>query len=169
RYKDVRKFGTMHVFKKGEEQQDKPLNRLGPDPFEENFTPDYLYKKLNKTTRVVKTALLDQAVVAGLGNIYVDEILFKAQVHPLRQSNTLSRKEVAAIYKQAITTLERAVEQGGTTIRSYVNSQGDMGMFQQELYVYGQADQPCQRCGRLITKMKVGGHGTHVRITCQKL
>lgn len=167
RYNDVRKFGTMHLIKKGEEYSQKPLNHLGPDPFDEAFTFDYLYNKFNNTRRVIKTVLLDQTVLAGLGNIYVDEVLFKAQVHPLRTADTLTPKEVKAIQDQAITTLAEACKQGGTTIRSYVNGVGDMGMFQQDLYVYGQEDEPCKVCGAPIVKLKVGGRGTHICHTCQ--
>ena len=167
RYNDVRKFGTMHVFNKGEEFSQKPLNQLGPDPFEESFTFDYFYEKLQKTNRAIKNALLDQTIVAGLGNIYVDETLFKAGIHPLRKASQLSKKEVKEVMKHATITLADAVKQGGTTIRSYVNSDGDMGMFQQELLVYGQEDQACTNCGDLIIKMKIGGRGTHVCMTCQ--
>lgn len=169
RYNDVRKFGTMHLFAKGEEFSGKPLSQLGPDPFDDSFTLDYFYKKLKKTERNIKTALLDQRIVAGLGNIYVDETLFGANVHPLKKSSKLTKKEIREIRNQAITTLQEAVLQGGTTIRSYVNGQGDMGMFQQELFVYGQEDNPCKKCGKPIIKLKVGGRGTHVCATCQKI
>jgi formamidopyrimidine-DNA glycosylase len=169
RYNDVRKFGTMHIVKKGEELTQKPLIQLGPDPFDKEFTLDYFYKKLKSTHRSIKAVLLDQTVVAGLGNIYVDETLFKARVHPLKKANKLTKKEMGEIRKQAVATLEEAVKQGGTTIRSYVNSQGKMGMFQQELSVYGQENEACPNCGKAITKMKVGGRGTHVCLQCQKL
>lgn len=168
RYNDVRKFGTMHLVNKGEELQQKPLMQLGPDPFDEAFTTDYFYARVKKTERVIKAVLLDQTVVAGLGNIYVDETLFKAGVHPLKQANKLTKKEASVIREEAIKTLEEAVIQGGTTIRSYVNSQGDMGMFQQELFVYGKENEPCKQCGKAIVKMKVGGRGTHVCLYCQK-
>ncbi|MEC5421964.1 DNA-formamidopyrimidine glycosylase [Virgibacillus sp. C22-A2] len=168
RYNDVRKFGTMHVYTKGDEMSQKPLSQLGPDPFDEGFTFDYFYQKLKKTERVIKTALLDQTIVAGLGNIYVDETLFRANVHPLKRSSKLNKKEIRSIQCQAIETLEEAVKQGGTTIRSYVNGQGEMGMFQQNLFVYGQENKPCKKCGKPITKMKIGGRGTHVCKTCQK-
>ncbi|WP_099158735.1 DNA-formamidopyrimidine glycosylase [Virgibacillus ndiopensis] len=168
RYNDVRKFGTMHVFKKGEERKEKPLIQLGPDPFDKDFTFSYFYEKLKKTDRVIKSALLDQTIVAGLGNIYVDETLFKAGVHPLKKASKLTKKEVQAIQREAIATLAKAVEQGGTTIRSYVNGQGDMGMFQQELFVYGQENQACKNCGKPIVKMKIGGRGTHLCVSCQK-
>jgi formamidopyrimidine-DNA glycosylase len=169
RYNDVRKFGTMHLVNKGEELLQNPLNKLGPDPFDADFTFDYFYQKLKNTNRSIKAVLLDQTVVAGLGNIYVDETLFKAGVHPLKKANKLTKKEVQEIQKQAILTLEEAVKQGGTTIRSYVNSQGEMGMFQQELFVYGQENKACKNCGGPITKMKVAGRGTHVCLHCQKL
>ncbi|SDQ44181.1 DNA-(apurinic or apyrimidinic site) lyase [Virgibacillus subterraneus] len=168
RYNDVRKFGTMHVFNKGDEFNHKPLNQLGPDPFDEEFTLDYFYKKLKKTERVIKAVLLDQNIVAGLGNIYVDETLFRANIHPLKKASRLTKREVKVIQEQAIITLSDAVGQGGTTIRSYVNGQGQMGMFQQELFVYGQENQPCKNCGKPIVKMKIGGRGTHVCISCQK-
>jgi len=168
RYNDVRKFGTMHLYPKGDEYNHAPLNKLGPDPFDESFTFDYFYEKLKKTDRFIKTVLLDQTVVTGLGNIYVDETLFKSGVHPLKRSSKLTKKEIKRIYEQAIETLDEAVKLGGTTIRSYVNSQGEMGMFQQELYVYGQENKPCKKCGHPVTKLKIGGRGTHVCTTCQK-
>lgn len=167
RYHDVRKFGTMHLFPRGQEADQRPLNQLGPDPFEDHFTLDYFYKKCQKTTRTIKAVLLDQTVVAGLGNIYVDETLFQAGIHPLTRANQLTKSEVAKIQKYAKLTLEKAVAQGGTTIRSYVNGEGEMGMFQQELYVYGQQDKPCRTCGQAIIKMKVAGRGTHVCPSCQ--
>lgn len=167
RYNDVRKFGTMHLFEKGTELTQKPLNQLGPDPFETTFTQEYLYERLQRTTRAIKNVLLDQTVVAGLGNIYVDETLHLAQIHPLTQANTLTKEEVKRIQEVSIQVLKQAIQQGGTTIRSYVNGLGEMGMFQQELHVYGQEDKPCTTCGESITKIKVGGRGTHFCISCQ--
>ncbi|MFD1851091.1 DNA-formamidopyrimidine glycosylase [Oceanobacillus bengalensis] len=167
RYNDVRKFGTMHVYSIGEEMKYPPLNKLGPEPFDEAFTLDYLYSKFKKTERTIKAVLLDQTVVTGLGNIYVDETLFKAGVHPTKQANKLTKKEVEKVQEQAIHTLRDAVKQGGTTIRSYVNSQGEMGMFQQELFVYGRENKACTQCGSPIIKMKVAGRGTHVCPICQ--
>jgi len=169
RYRDVRKFGTMHVYKKGEQNKVKPLNQLGPEPFDEAFTIDYFTERLQKTTRRIKAVLLDQSVVAGLGNIYVDETLFKANVHPMRRAHTLSQEEVAALRQYAIETLQEAIKQGGTTIRSYIDGHGDMGMFQQELYVYGQENEPCKTCGDKIEKIKVSGRGTHICPSCQPL
>lgn len=168
RYNDVRKFGTMHLLPKGTERSGEPLKKLGPDPFDSEFTIDYFWNKLKKTDRFIKPVLLDQTIVAGLGNIYVDETLFKAGIHPLKRASKVTKKEAARIREKAIETLAEAVKQGGTTIRSYVNSQGDMGMFQQELYVYGQENEPCKTCGEPIIKTKVGGRGTHICPKCQK-
>ncbi|MCA0982511.1 DNA-formamidopyrimidine glycosylase [Halobacillus yeomjeoni] len=167
RYNDVRKFGTMHVFKKGEEWAEKPLNQLGPDPFDPEFTIDYFYEKLQRTTRNMKSVLLDQSVVAGLGNIYVDEALHRAKVHPERTGKSLTKEEAALLRESSIEVIMEAVEQGGTTIRSYLNSQGEIGMFQQQLRVYGKQDSPCSTCSTSIIKIKVSGRGTHVCPTCQ--
>lgn len=167
RYNDVRKFGTMHVFPIGKELIGKPLKQLGPDPFEENYSFDYVYEKLQRTSRNIKAALLDQTIIAGLGNIYVDETLFLAQVHPEKRANTLSKQEAKRIYQYTEKVLSEAVEQGGTTIRSYVNGEGEMGMFQQKLYVYGQEETACHHCGEIIVKLKVAGRGTHICPSCQ--
>lgn len=168
RYNDVRKFGTMHLFHKGDERSNKPLNQLGPEPFDETFTFTYFYEKLQRTSRAIKVALLDQSIVSGLGNIYVDETLFHARVHPEKRANELTKKEVELIHQYATHVLDAAVKQGGTTIRSYVSTDGNIGLFQQELYVYGQEDEPCKTCGELIQKMKVSGRGTHICVKCQK-
>lgn len=167
RYSDVRKFGTMHVFKKGQELSGKPLSLLGPDPFEASFDFSLFFDKITKSTRSIKSILLDQSVIAGLGNIYVDETLFKAGVHPARKGITITEIEAERIQQYATETLQEAIKQGGTTIRSYVNSQGEIGMFQQELFVYGQEAEPCKSCGHLISKIKLGGRGTHFCSKCQ--
>jgi formamidopyrimidine-DNA glycosylase len=169
RYKDVRKFGTMHLFKKGEEFCRQPLCDLGPEPFSEEFTVEYLTKKLAKTQRKVKTALLDQKLLVGLGNIYVDEALFRAGIHPERIASTLSEQEISLLHKEIVLTLSRAVEKGGSTIRSYVNSQGEIGMFQLELYAYGRQGEECKKCGTPLEKTVVGGRGTHYCPSCQSL
>lgn len=168
RYEDVRKFGTMHLMKKGTEFNSGPLQKLAPDPLEEDFTLDYFLKKLQRTRRLIKAVLLDQTVVSGLGNIYVDETLFHARVHPEKRANELTNKEIELIYKYSKEVLDAAVKQGGTTIRSYVSTDGNIGLFQQELYVYGQVDEPCKNCSEPIYKLKVAGRGTHICTKCQK-
>jgi len=169
RYRDVRKFGTMHLYKKGDEFLTEPLIGLGPEPFSEEFTVQYLADKLKKTNRKIKTALLDQKVFVGLGNIYVDEALFRAGIHPERIANTLDTNELNLLHREIVATLSEAVKKGGSTIRSYVNSQGEIGMFQLELYAYGRKGEECKRCGTPLEKTTVGGRGTHYCPQCQKI
>lgn len=169
RYRDVRKFGTMHLFLKGEENNHLPLAQLGPEPFSKEFTKQYLRDKLQKTERKIKPALLDQTVVTGLGNIYVDEALYRARIHPERKANTLSSREISLLHREIIDTLSEAVEKGGSTIRSYVNSQGQIGMFQLQLLAYGRKGEECGRCGTPIEKIITGGRGTHFCPRCQKV
>jgi formamidopyrimidine-DNA glycosylase len=167
RYKDVRKFGTMHLFKLGEEEGAPPLSQLGPEPFSELFTVEYLRETFSKTSRKIKVALLDQTIVAGLGNIYVDEALFRARIHPERLAKDLQLNELKRLHEQIIETLQEAVEKGGSTVRSYINSQGQIGMFQLNLNVYGRNGEPCRECGTSIEKIMVGGRGTHFCPKCQ--
>jgi formamidopyrimidine-DNA glycosylase len=168
RYKDVRKFGTMHLYKKGTEFQYPPLNKLGPEPFSDDFTTSALAEKLGKTNRKVKTALLDQKIVVGLGNIYVDEALFRAKIHPEREANSLTGEEIERLHREIIETLSEAISKGGSTVRSYVNSQGQIGMFQLEHFVYGREGEDCKICGTPLEKSVVGGRGTHYCANCQK-
>lgn len=169
RYKDVRKFGTMHLFSKGTEFLEPPLSNLGPEPFSEEFTLEYLMGKLQNTNRKIKPLLLDQTVFVGLGNIYVDESLFRSGIHPERLASSLSMEEIKGVHQEIIATLMEAVSKGGSTIRSYVNSQGQIGMFQLELFVYGKKAEPCPKCGTQLEKIKVGGRGTHFCPACQKI
>lgn len=168
RYRDVRKFGTMHLFTKGEEEANLPLSQLGPEPFSKEFTVKYLEAQLAKTNRKIKVALLDQTSVVGLGNIYVDEALYKAGIYPERPANSLTKKEIKKLHEEIVQTLQEAVDKGGSTIRSYVNTQGEIGMFQLELFVYAQNGKACKRCGTEIEKTVVGGRGTHFCPVCQK-
>lgn len=169
RYQDVRKFGTMHLFAKGEERSSLPLVNLGPEPLTSDFTVGYLCEQLKKTGRKIKPVLLDQNIVVGIGNIYVDESLFRAGIHPERTASSLSDLEVKKLHQEIVATLSEAVEKGGSTIRSYINSQGQIGLFQLELYVYGRKGEFCKKCGTPIEKLVVGGRGTHICPSCQVL
>jgi len=167
RYRDVRKFGTMHLFEKGSEWAGPPLEHLGPEPFDEEFNEAYLKSVFKKTAKTVKAVLLDQTVVVGLGNIYVDEALFRAGIHPNTRAKKLKNEQIKSLTKSIKETLSEAVKMGGSSVRSYLNSQGEMGMFQQKLYVYGRKGEPCKHCGTLIKKTKVAGRGTHFCPNCQ--
>lgn len=166
-YQDVRKFGTMHLYKRGEESLHPPLNKLGPEPFDEAFTVEFLKEKLSKGNRKVKVALLDQHIVVGLGNIYVDEVLFRCGIHPETVISQLTEEDYTHLHNAIIQTLSNAIEKGGSTIRSYVNAQGKIGEFQNELYVYGRKGEPCSQCLTEIEKTTVGGRGTHYCPQCQ--
>ncbi|MDQ0220091.1 DNA-formamidopyrimidine glycosylase [Peribacillus cavernae] len=168
RYRDVRKFGTMHLFAKGEEHVNLPLLHLGPEPLSAEFTVGHLKEKLSKTSRKIKPVLLDQTVVVGIGNIYVDESLFRSGIHPERIASSLTPVEIGVLHKEIKATLSEAVEKGGSTIRSYVNSQGQIGMFQLELFVYGRKGEECKRCGTPLEKHVVGGRGTTICPSCQR-
>ncbi|MGE6628920.1 DNA-formamidopyrimidine glycosylase [Bacillus sp. NPDC077027] len=168
RYHDVRKFGTMHLFQPGEQEKELPLSQLGFEPFSDEFTAKYLWERLKRTSRSVKTALLDQKIVVGLGNIYVDEVLFKSGIHPETKANEISLEACTALHTHIVDTLKVAVEAGGSTIRSYINSQGDIGTFQMQLLVYDRKGKPCMKCGNMIEKTVVGGRGTHFCVSCQK-
>ncbi|WP_440602463.1 DNA-formamidopyrimidine glycosylase [Bacillus sp. GB_SG_008] len=167
RYKDVRKFGTMHLFEKGTELTVMPLADLGPEPFSGELTPAYLRERMQKTARKVKVVLLDQRIVVGLGNIYVDEVLFRSRIHPEREASSLTNEEFETLYKEIVATLTEAVERGGSTIRTYMNSQGQIGSFQERFYVYGKKGEPCVTCGTALEKTVVGGRGTHYCPVCQ--
>ncbi|MFD6440913.1 DNA-formamidopyrimidine glycosylase [Peribacillus sp. NPDC060186] len=169
RYRDVRKFGTMHLFTKGEELEQMPLLHLGPEPLSEEFTVEGLSAKLARTSRKIKPVLLDQTVVVGIGNIYVDESLFRSGIHPERIASSLTLEEIKKLHSEIIATLGEAVEKGGSTIRSYINSQGQIGMFQLELNVYGRKGENCKTCGTPLEKLVVAGRGTHICPLCQSL
>lgn len=167
RYKDVRQFGTMHLFAPGEEFNSPPLSKLGFEPLDETFTLHEFKRIIGSKKTRIKVVLLNQAYVVGIGNIYVDEALFRAGIHPERTANTLSDAELESLYHAIIDTLTEAVEAGGSSIKSYVNGQGEMGMFQHSLRIYGRKDEPCHNCGGPITKTVVGGRGTHFCPRCQ--
>lgn len=169
RYLDVRKFGRMTLVPLGKEFSMTGIKLLGPEPTEEAFDETTFYNSLQTKKRAIKPLLLDQKTVAGLGNIYVDEALFLAKIHPLRIANSLKKSEVSKLHEAIIKVLGDAVKAGGTTIRSYQNALGEAGTFQVELSVYGKKGIPCTRCGTPIEKIKVAQRGTHFCSNCQKL
>lgn len=168
-YNDVRKFGTMELRTNDELFVTPPLSLLALEPFDPKVTAETLHARLKRmNVRAIKTALLDQSIFVGLGNIYVDETLFRARIHPTRPASSLSLTEVENVRQEAVAVLSEAIERGGSTIRSYTNPDGATGTFQETLYVYGQTGEPCNNCGRPIEKMKLGGRGTHYCPHCQQ-
>lgn len=130
RYCDVRKFGTMHLFVRGEEDTLLPLVQLGIEPFDEQFSTEKLAEILHASNRKVKVTLLDQTKLVGLGNIYVDEALYRSNIHPETIGKELTHPEITVLHHEIVSTLKEAIEKGGSSIKSYVNGQGEMGMFQ---------------------------------------
>ncbi len=167
RYLDVRKFGRMSLVEKGLEFKHKSLAKLGPEPVPTEFKLKDMQKFLTRRMKAIKGVLLDQQVVVGIGNIYADEILFKAKIHPTRSANSLTATEEEKLYEAIISILAEAVKKGGTTIRSYENAFGEIGNYQEQLKVYGKTGEACVRCGTEIEKIKVVGRGTHFCPTCQ--
>lgn len=168
RYKDVRQFGTMDLVPTGEEEKHPPLVTLGIEPFAKNFTSEWLKQNLRQRKAKLKSLLLNQTFIVGLGNIYVDEVLFQAKIHPERVASTLTEEEIDRLHFYIRKVLTEAIEAGGTSVRTYRNGKGEMGYFQVKLQVYGRKNQPCYRCGRLIERIVVAGRGTHLCTNCQQ-
>lgn len=168
RYKDTRKFGKMHLIKKGDIFNQKPLNELGLEPFSNELTISYLKNKFKHKTISIKTSLLDQKIITGIGNIYADEILFLSNISPLRKTNEVTDKELQLIINNTKEVLNNAILAGGTTVRTYTWKEGEKGHFQNELTVYGKKDKPCPKCQGPINKTIVNGRGTHYCPICQK-
>jgi formamidopyrimidine-DNA glycosylase len=168
RYEDMRKFGTMELVLPGAERNAKGLCEMGLEPFDEGFTIAYLKSKIQKSHSPIKSLLLDQKNVVGLGNIYVNEVLFQSQIHPETKASALHDADYAQLIINTRFVLRDAIEFGGTTIRSYYSGLGISGNFQDRLCVHGKKGEPCSRCGTLIEKMMVGGRGTYFCPHCQK-
>ena len=164
-YNDTRKFGKMYLINK-EYDNNSPLNILGLEPWDKELTISYLKDKLNRNI-AIKTLLLDQTIIVGIGNIYADEILFLSKINPLRKGYTLTNLELENIIKYTKEVLEKAISQGGTTIRTYSSVNGIHGLFQQELLVHGK-NSNCPICQEQILKIRVGGRGTYYCNNCQK-
>ena len=168
RYLDTRKFGRMYLYPKDVVFNEKPLNELGLEPWDVNLNNSYLKEKYKNKKLPIKTVLLDQTIIVGIGNIYADEILFLSKINPLKKANSLTKKELDNIIKYTKEILEHAILMGGTTIRSYESSEGVHGTFQEELLVHNHADENCMYCKTKIEKTKIGGRSTYYCPKCQK-
>lgn len=166
RYEDQRKFGGFHLLGKDGEGMPPGLASSGPEPLGAQFTPAYFHGKL-RGKRKIKAALLDQSLVAGLGNIYVDEALFGARIHPEREAGSLTAAEAERLHAAIQDVLERALAKRGTTFSLYLDGDGAAGDFYDDLLVFDRAGEPCRVCGAQIEKLAVAGRGTHVCHACQ--
>jgi len=168
RYKDTRKFGKMYLIKKEDIDVIGPIKDLGLEPWDDNLTIEYLRNKYKNKKLPIKTVILDQSIIVGIGNIYADEILFLSKLNPLIKANELTDIDLENIIKYTKEVLEKAIKLGGTTIRTYTSVDGVHGRFQNELLVHGKDKDNCPNCGESIIKIKVGGRGTYYCANCQK-
>ena len=168
RYRDTRKFGKMYLIKKEDINNVGPIKDLGLEPWDTNLTKEYLKDKYKTKKLPIKTVLLDQSIIVGIGNIYADEILFLSKLNPLIKCCDLNDDDLENIIKYTKEVLEKAIKLGGTTIRTYTSVDGVHGRFQNELLVHGKDNDSCPACGRAIKKIRVGGRGTYYCSNCQK-
>src|SRR5579883_459798 len=165
-YTDPRKFGRIALWPRS--RQEEALEGLGPEPLETLFTVDVLEKGLAARHTAIKSALLDQRVVAGIGNIYADEALFYAGIHPLRRSDTLNPAELRALHEGIIAVLKLGIEHGGTSFNDYRDLWGEAGDNYNHVRVYHQDGKPCVRCGATIERIVVAQRSTHFCPGCQQ-
>ena len=167
-YRDVRRFGTWELLDEGH-LRPYLATRLGPEPLASSFSAARLATIAEGRRAPVKAFLLDQRRVAGIGNIYADEALWRARIHPLRPTGELDGDELARLHRAVRAALRRGVELQGSTLRDYVTPDGNGGGMQNEFHVYGRLGEPCDRCGRPIERIVVGGRGTWFCPHCQRL
>ena len=167
RYHDTRKFGKMYLVTKDKLYTDTPLINIGYEPWDEKLDSKYLQEKYHNNI-AIKTNLLDQNVLTGIGNIYADEILFMSKINPLKKGKDLSVDDCNNIISNTKKVLEAAIKKGGTTIRSYTSSLGVTGHFQGDLLVHNKEGEKCRICQNTIIKIKVNGRGTYYCPNCQR-
>ncbi|MBO0779092.1 MAG: DNA-formamidopyrimidine glycosylase, partial [Ktedonobacteraceae bacterium] len=166
-FTDPRKFGRIELWVREQEQQ--ALGGLGPEPLDEAFSTSALEEALAGRRGAIKQVLLDQRVVAGVGNIYADEALFYARIHPLRSSNSLTGEEIQALREGIVSVLTHGIEHGGTSFNDYRDVWGEAGDNYHHVKVYHRAGQPCTRCGTPIERVVVAQRSTHFCPGCQRL
>ncbi|MEK7496530.1 MAG: bifunctional DNA-formamidopyrimidine glycosylase/DNA-(apurinic or apyrimidinic site) lyase [Patescibacteria group bacterium] len=166
-FNDVRKFGYFQIASKNE--LFKILTKYGPEPLSADFSLNIFKQNLKRRARTtIKAALLDQSIVAGLGNIYVDECLFTARIKPSRRTGSLSSVEIVKLHQAIKFILKKAVKSRGTSFNSYRDGLGRKGTYWEKRLVYGRGGEKCLKCDTVIKKMKVAGRGTHYCSACQK-
>ncbi|MCL6590974.1 MAG: DNA-formamidopyrimidine glycosylase [Firmicutes bacterium] len=164
-YVDQRKFGKIFLFAAG--SAPAALSKLGPEPLAPEFTFDIFQKRLAGRKLAIKKLLLNQEIIVGLGNIYTDEALFLAGVHPARPVDSLTDEELKRLYSSIRQVLSEGIQWRGTTKRDYLDGEGKPGAYQEQLRVYDRKGAPCLKCKNMIVKMNFGGRGTHFCPFCQ--
>ncbi len=168
-FNDQRKFGWVRLMPTIEVPNIDFMQRVGPEPLEHDFTPEQFAERFKRRAKSpIKAALLDQTVVAGVGNIYADESLWGAKIHPLRPVASITKKEFKILYSELRDVMNLAIEKGGSTDRNYVNAEGKKGSYIDFARVFRREGKPCPRCGTTIIKFKAAGRGTHICPHCQR-
>ncbi len=170
RYSDPRRFGQVSWCVRGREYENPALAKLGLDPVLQKLTGTYLYERMQASNRPIKTFLLDQRVIAGLGNIYVSEALWQARIHPTARTNQIGKRRANTLALAVVEVLRRALENGGTTLRDFVNADGHQGTHSHYLWVYDRENQPCMReqCQRPIRRTVMQNRSTFHCPRCQR-
>ena len=169
RYHDTRKFGRMKLIKKEDLDSTPEIKKQGIEPISDKLTKEYLYDKIHSKQIPVKTILLDQTIISGLGNIYADEVLFASHINPLKKGSDITINDCENIKNASRDIISKAIEYGGTTIKSYTSSLGVTGRFQQFLMVHKREGEPCLVCKTQVVRIKVGGRSTYYCPKCQKM
>ena len=169
RFVDTRTFGKVWYVPPHTEIESviTGLQKLGPEPFSPEFSLEYFGQKLHNRRRLIKTLLLDQAVVAGIGNIYADEALFKSGIRPNTVAANLTKKQAKALHQAIVEVLQTSIDKGGTTFSDFLNLLGVSGNYGDAALVYGRKELPCRVCGTPIEKIKLGGRSSHFCPNCQ--
>lgn len=168
RYRDTRKFGKMHLLRHDELLTRKPLCELGLEPWDEKLSTVYLKNSFSNKKTPIKTVILDQSIIVGIGNIYADEILFLSKINPYARACDLNDDQLNSIILNTRKILKEAIKMGGTTIRTYTSSEGVHGKFQQNLLVHNHEGKNCPSCSTTIIKVQINGRGTYYCTNCQK-
>ncbi len=168
RYHDTRKFGRMALLKTNDLKEYQGIKKQGFEPGDSLLTVSYLKEKLKNKSLPIKTILLDQTIISGLGNIYANEVLFESNINPHRKGSSITDKELQSIITSSDMVIKKAISMGGTTIKSYTSSLGVTGRFQQELKVHKLDNKPCFKCGTIIKKEKINGRSAYYCEKCQK-
>jgi formamidopyrimidine-DNA glycosylase len=166
-YRDIRKFGKIHLIPREEAAQRTFFGHLGMEPLSKDYRVERFLRYMGRRKTQVKALLLDQRFIAGIGNIYADEALFEAGVHPANRVRYLRKYEKLRLFEVIPRVLERGILARGTSLRDYVDGEGEPGTHQEELLVYGRGGAPCRRCGGIIRKVVVAQRGTHFCPSCQ--
>lgn len=167
RLRDPRRFGAV-LWHEGDISQHPLLSALGPEPLEEGFDTEYLYRATRGKTAAIKLVIMDNHIVVGVGNIYANESLFRSGIRPQLPAGKLSRARCAALVEEIRRTLHAAIKQGGSTLRDFVHSDGSPGYFQQHYFVYARKDEPCRQCGTPIKQIKQGQRSSFYCPSCQR-